>query len=205
MVPFIVMLTVLAGCSFLKPSAGEEHDYLLSSLKSPASTAAQTQSRAYAIRILPVELPAYLQTSDMAVRVGTNELYFAKFNQWAESLETGIRRVLAENLRAAGKEVLTDEPAPNDVKVYTVSVQVLACEAKDMNGQGSVLFEAAWEISATGTPSLSPTRGIFRAAPSPWHPGDYAGLARQLSQALTDFSGTLEQAISEQANDQAGP
>jgi hypothetical protein len=197
------LLAILTGCSFLKPSAGEEHDYLLSPIQSPGSSAAQNRPGAYVVRVLPVEVPEYLQTSDMAVQVGTNEVFFAKFNHWAEPLETGIRRVLVENLRAedSGREVFTDEPAPEGLTVYMISVQVMEFEAKDINGQGSIDFEAAWEISSTG--KSPPIRGFFRAPPLPWHPGDYAGLARQLSQALTDVSRHLDRAISAQAHAQS--
>lgn len=199
-----VILTFLDGCSLLKPApaAGEAQYYLLASGQASKPSVTQTKPAAYAARILPVEVPGYLKTKDMVIRKGTNEIVFLKFNQWAEPLEAGIRRVLVQNLRASheAKVVLTDQPSPAGVKVYVVSVHVSACEAENVNGRGSVLFDADWEISQEGAQAKTLARGVFNPAPSSWRPGDYSGLAGQISAAVAELARNLNQAISEQTD-----
>ncbi|MGH8022677.1 MAG: PqiC family protein [Limisphaerales bacterium] len=198
------ILTVLNGCSFLKPTVARQHLYLLAA-QTPQPETAPAPTQGCIVRILPVEVARYLQTRDMVIRTGTNELFLAKFHEWAEPVAAGVRRVLVETLQGSHgiKEVLTDQPSPTGAKVYNVSVQVSACEATDFNGDGSIVFEAAWEISPSGAPSSPAARGFFRAPARSWHPGDYTGLARQLSGAVADFGRSLNQAISAQAHGRA--
>ena len=194
-----VLLIALNSCSFLKPANGEEHNYLLTPRPSPEPSIEVRPP--CIVRVLPVELPEYLQTSDMVIRTGTNELFFAEFHEWAEPLDAGIRRVLAQNLRGFQgiQEVITDEPSPAHRKLYIISVHILECEGSDTNGRGMILFSAAWEISQGGT-DATPAHGTFRAPPASWHPGDYAGMVTQLSSDVADLSKVLVQAISEHTN-----
>lgn len=189
-----VLLTTLNSCSLFMPVKDDEHDYLITA--EPAPKPATEIKPARIVRVLPVEVPAYLQTSDMVARNG-NEVVFAKSHVWAEPLDAGIRRALVEDLRGHPgiQEVLTDEPPPAHGKPYLISIHVLACEAKVTNGQGSVLFSAAWEISQGGTESTTLAKGIFHAQPTPLHPGDYAVMVSQISNAVADLSGVLAQAM----------
>ena len=195
-----VLLMAFNSCSLLKPVKDEEHDYLLTAQPQREPVARVKPARI--VRVLPVEVPAYLQTSDLVIRTGTNEVVFAKSHQWAEPLDEGIRRVLVQNLRGFRgiEEVLTDEPPPAHRKPYIISIHILTCEANDTNGQGLVLFSAAWELSQGGAEETTVARGVFHAPPSPWRPGDYAGMVSQMSSAIADLSGILAQAISGQTN-----
>ena len=149
------------------------------------------------VRLRPVELANYLQTKDMAVRTGTNEITFALFHRWAEPLDAGIRRVLAQDLRAAPaiRNVITDEPAPAGCSVYTLSVHVLTCEGIRTDHMGSAAFAAVWEITGPGFPGAVLDQGVFRARPASWTPGDYGQLASQTSKSLEEFSDMLVGAI----------
>ena len=200
----VTLLTVLSGCSFLKPANDQAHNYLLTAVPSPEPSA--KVSPPCIVRVLPVEVPNYLQTSDMVIRTGTNEVVFTKFNRWAEPLDAGIRRVLAQNLRGFRgiQEALVDEPSPARPKLYIISVHILECEGSDINGRGSTLFSAAWDISQ-GRTEATLARGVFRAPPASWRPGDYAGMVTQLSSAVADLSGILAQAISRQTGAHGAP
>lgn len=194
-----VLLTTLNSCSLFMPVKDEEHDYLITAQPAPKPTTEVKPARI--VRVLPVEVPAYLQTSDMVARNG-NEVVFAKSHQWAEPLDAGIRRALVEDLRGYPgiQEVLTDEPPPAHGKPYIISIHVLACEAKVTNGQGSVLFSAEWEISQGRPDVTAVAKGVFHAPPTTLHPGDYAVMVSQISDAVADLSGVLAQAISAQTD-----
>ena len=200
-----VLLLAVNSCSFLKPVNTEEHNYLLTARPSPEPSAAEVRPPCI-VRVLPVELPEYLQTSDMVIRTGTNEVIFTKFHQWAEPLDAGIRRVLAQNLRGFRgiQEVLTDEPSPANPRLYIISVHILACEGSDTNDRGSILLSATWEISPGGTEATL-AHGVFHSPPASWHPGDYTAMVSQLSNAVADLSGILVQAISRQTNGLSAP
>ncbi|HEY1788461.1 MAG TPA: PqiC family protein [Verrucomicrobiae bacterium] len=189
------LLVALSGCLSLKPAGGDEHYYLLTGDSSLLASA--RGARPCVVRILPVEVPNYLQTRDMVVRTSSNEMIFATFHQWAEPLDAGVRRVLTEDLRTAPaiREVLTDEPPPANTNVYVISIQILACEGNQTNSQSSVLFKACWEISKS---DRAVARGIFNAQPATWRPGDYNDLAIQLSRAVEDLGKLLNKTISSQ-------
>ncbi len=189
------LLVAVNGCSVLKPAKAQEQDYLLTA-EATSTPAAGQGGRACILRILPVEVPDYLQTRDMAVRTGADQIVFTPYHQWAESLEAGIRRVLAEDLKSSPeiREVLTDEMSPAHTTVEIISVHILTCEGNDTKGQGSVHFKAAWELSRSGTDAVL-AHGVYDAPSAPWHPGDYEDLAGQLSRATAGLSRTLEQAI----------
>lgn len=185
-------LVALTGCSIFRPARGEEHYYLLSSTGVGDSVVTRTRT-ALVVRLLPVEVPDYLQTRDIAVRDGNNEIVFPPFHQWAEPLDAGIRRVLARDLQASSeiREVLTDEPSPADANICVISIHIMVCEGSDINGQGAVLFKAAWSISKFGASANPATRGVFSIPPSLWQPGNYAALAARISRAVAGLAETL--------------
>lgn len=189
-----------AGCTFLKPAQNESHYYILSSAPNAALTGQpEPASRSRLIRLQPVELADYLATKDIAVRYGTNQVAFALFHRWAEPLDSGIRRVLAEDLRAAPGmgEVLIDQPAPRQHPVCRLSIRVLACEGRVTNHLGSVVFEAAWQITGPDPADAILAHGVFRAKPAAWREGDYGQLAALLSHAIEEFSNMLVKNIRE--------
>ncbi|HTV61107.1 MAG TPA: ABC-type transport auxiliary lipoprotein family protein [Verrucomicrobiae bacterium] len=194
------LLALSNGCALFKPVQAEEHYYLLTA-KSLSYVATQGNGRACVVRLLPVEVPDYLQTEDMAVRIGTNQIEFTVYHQWAEPLEAGIRRVIAENLRVSPqiREVLTDEPSPRQEPVYEISAHILACEGNYINGRGFITFGATWEISQSGPQAATLAHGVYYAPLTNWHAGDYGELADQTSQVLNEFSQFLAHTVSEQA------
>lgn len=192
------LAVLTAGCSFLQPAKSESHYYLLAPANPPAVAGHTNAGPAFAVRLRPVELAEFLNTRDMAVRTGENEIRFALYHRWAEPLDAGIRRVLAANLRAEPtvRAVLTDQAPPPHFPVYTISVYVLSCEGASTNHVGSAMFEAFWEITGPDPRNAVIGQGVFRAAPASWTPGDYGQLARELSRALADFGSVLVDTIS---------
>ena len=188
------LLVTLNGCFSLKPASGDQQYYLLTGNSSNSSS--PHTGPGSIVRLLPIEVPDYLQTRNMAVRTGSNEMIFPTFHEWGEPLDAGIRRVLAEDLRASPgiQDVLTDEPPPAGAAVYVILIHILSCEGINTNGHSSILFKAAWEISESG--NVAPfAHGTFNAQPNRWQPGDYSDLAAQLSRAVESLSRELSAAI----------
>ena len=194
----IALLALSNGCALFRPVQAEEHYYLLTA-ESSSHVARQGNGGACVVRLLPVEVPDYLQTKDMAVRIGTNQIVFTVYHQWAEPLEAGIRRVIADNLRVSPqiREVLTDEPSPRHEPVCEISAHILSCEGNYINGKGFITFGATWEISQSGPQAATLAQGVYHAPPTTWHAGDYGELPGQTSAALDGFSQFLAQAVTE--------
>jgi uncharacterized lipoprotein YmbA len=95
-------------------------------------------------------LPGYLQSTRIAVRRGTNEIYYSDYRQWAEHLDKGIQRVLASDLSTLlpSARVISSAWQPGDVKAEVhVSIQRF-----DLDESGEVTLECEWRI-------LSPNGG----------------------------------------------
>ena len=148
----------------------------------------------YRLRIAPIELADYLKRKEMVVRTGTNEILYAVFHRWAEPLDAGIRRVLADDLRAATgiDDLLPDKASQESSPAYTASIRILACEGVHLASQDSVEFVAQWQLTG---PGAFTARGTFRMKPTAWREMDYDDLAHHLSEAVDELSRVLLHAI----------
>lgn len=94
-----LVLSLLAGaaCKATPPT----NFYVLTSLADADAPAAESTERAEKgalIEVGPVELPSYLDQAAIVTRASTNTLAMATFDHWAEPLQDGVARVLAEDL-----------------------------------------------------------------------------------------------------------
>ena len=193
----LLVLAAACGCSLMRPARNTGRFYVLTPVQSPASAPGPDQSRELkcVVWIRPVELAGYLRTKEMVLRHGTNEVSFALYHQWAESLDEGIRRVVGQDLQTGqGISVIPiDQPARGTSAVYTVSLRVLACGGILRGGRGSADFEAAWEVRG---PDAFVRRGQFEMPPAAWDGRDFGALARGLSRGVEGLAGALRQALS---------
>jgi uncharacterized lipoprotein YmbA len=89
-VPLVVVLlgAVATGCSVRLPQT-----YVLS-----ATSAAASPRSGPVVGVGPVTLPAYLDQRSIVVREASGEVRLSRVHQWAEPLQDGVARVIAENL-----------------------------------------------------------------------------------------------------------
>jgi uncharacterized lipoprotein YmbA len=88
----------LAGCVSLKRTP-EARFFVLQSLADPP-TASAGQTPVGLISVEMVRLPGHLERPQLVTWTAPNELKVDEFLRWAEPLEDGITRTLAENLAA---------------------------------------------------------------------------------------------------------
>jgi uncharacterized lipoprotein YmbA len=138
------------------------------------------------VRLESVDVASYLRTKDIGVRTGTNEIIFSNSHQWAEPLNEGIRRVLAENLRRSPsiEQVLTDQMSAPGLPVYSFHVDILACAGSPPLAE----FEAVWQVGAFA-------HGDFRMKSATWNGTDYAALAKRLSEGIEELAEKLIEAL----------
>ena len=89
-----------------KPVAASTTDSRVSASIALTPAPSSTDSTgAVSIGVGPVSVPGYLRRNQIVTRTGDDQMDIAMFHQWAEPLEDGVARVLAEEI---GARVPTD-------------------------------------------------------------------------------------------------
>lgn len=95
--PVLLLVALgLPGCVSLKRTPEARFFYLRSVAEPAAATAAEAQGGLVAV--MPARLPGHLQRPQLVTEVAPGELRVDEFLRWAEPLDEGTTRVLAENL-----------------------------------------------------------------------------------------------------------
>ena len=148
------------------------------------------------MNVKQVELAGYLRARALIVRRGNNEIEFREFARWGEPLESGIGRVLREELIAGGVGAVLVPGARRDNLSYDyiLNVRVLACEG---GVGGAVVFRAVWELTNAqpGSNSAAVAGGEFRPADLRWDGKTEASLTAELSQAVTGLASEISAAL----------
>ena len=146
----------LAGCAVTDPTqfyalsrpvaASPESRVSASIASTPSPTGADTTS-AVSIGVGPVTTPSYLHRSQIVTRTGDDQMHFAMFHRWAEPLDDGIARVLAEEI---GARVPTDRIVMypwRGVVARALQYQVVVVVMRlDGRRGGDVTLDARWRI-----------------------------------------------------------
>lgn len=192
-----LLLASASGCALMRPVQGNTRFYVL--------TAGQPKVRQHAsakedpalclVQVQPVELAAYLRTKEIVIRTGPNEVAFTHAHKWGESLDEGIRRVLAEDLRGSPliEAVSTDDSTTAGAERYVLSVDVLACEGTLNGTRGSARLRVLWRLSDRRGQIVD---GEFQLKPPAWNGQDYGALAKDLSQGIEDLAQVLIEKLS---------
>jgi uncharacterized lipoprotein YmbA len=141
---FIMMgaLAVIMGCASTPPSSF----YVLNSMERQESHQECPDAMRYVtIGIGSIEIPDYLDRSQMVTRSSRNELKVDEFNRWAGSLKENISLVLAENLSLllSTDRVFAHPRVPDDAVNYWVHVEIIHLDAVPGN---MVTMKAHWTI-----------------------------------------------------------
>jgi uncharacterized lipoprotein YmbA len=196
--PLLLALTLsaaLTSCSFLKPAQSTARHFVLTPM--PAPTQAAAGPATIAVGVGKVKLPAYLFSSFLALRRGTNEIEYLQSAVWAERLDTGFQRVLAANLASV---LSTDRIYMSGWQTDDVAAEVyVAIERFDIDATGRGVLVARWRVLSAGGEKIlkSGTGRLSRQGPSP--DAGASGMVDTLSELVADLSRQLGQAIQETA------
>jgi len=149
----LALLILVAGCA--GPPATKI--YLLGDPPNPAPSASKLSGRPIT-QLLPVSVPDYLDTRDILVRSGQNEVKASPTGRWAERLSVGLTRALAAALsaRLSGADIVVDQPIVPPAQQILVDV-----EAFEIKSDGQCLLTARWTIAKAGLHVLHSGRGTF--------------------------------------------
>jgi uncharacterized protein len=158
--------------------------YVLTSLPRAESVPPATGGREISLGIGPVELPQYVNRPQIVMGQQSSELQSAASAQWAEPLQDGFTRVLAENLSLL---LTTDRVALFPWKTFVPEYQIVV-EVTHFLGQtgGAVSLVALWSIlTKDGREALVSKKSSFRETTGS---SEYAALAAAMSRTVAALS-----------------
>lgn len=143
---------ITQSCVNLKPRENETRFFVLGTPAIEESSVVRAGGEGVVIGLRRLELASYLDTPQIVVRIGTNEIQFSDTHRWGEDLAQSINRVVAD--------LITENPAVQYVDIvpwsagtshdYVVEIVVDKFEGY-LTSAGSPLImaahmEANWQI-----------------------------------------------------------
>lgn len=180
----------LAGCSLLPtPKKDPTRFYVLTG---PTATELNTGYKKGHLKVgvRSVTVAPYLDGKTMIVRRGPNEIDYRDYARWAEPLATGINRMLVARLHLSDRvQRVFPQPFPFDTtRDVDLQVSVLRCEGLvKADGTATISFMCGIELVRAGEQAGAGEvllREVYEAPETPWQEGDYAELARRLSEEV---------------------
>ncbi len=138
----------LGGCLSLKRTP-EARFFTLRSVLEPAEAAPVATRPGSQVGLLPVLVPGHLERPQLVTWAGPGELRIDEYLRWAEPLDEGIARTLAEDLDAllpAHPVIRSPWPAPV-VPFCRVRVELRVFGPQE---SGAVVLEGRWAVLPTG-------------------------------------------------------
>ena len=183
----LLFLSFFTGCKNFRPVEDLNRFYVLS-----AATKASTEGRANQnlnIGVAPVDLPGYLQSTRIAIRRGTNEIYYSENRQWAEHLDKGIQRVLASDLSSQlpSARMITSAWQPGDVK----SEIHITIQRFELDDSGLATLECEWRIVSPDNASVLRLDRALITKKGPPLATNPTGAVSSLSQTLGELSNQI--------------
>jgi uncharacterized lipoprotein YmbA len=134
---YTLIFAILAGCAGPEP-----HIYVLDAAGKPASGVRSDTGRML-VELKPVLVPDYLDSTDILLRTGSNELTASRTGVWGERLSAGITRALAADLvRLLPRATVVARPPPAQ-PARQILVDVTGLQAR---AQGDCVLTARWTI-----------------------------------------------------------
>jgi uncharacterized protein len=128
----------VAACSMSGPPPSE---YVLGSMPAATRTTLR-QTELPVVEVKRVQLPDYLDTTDMFERRGS-ELVSRSTGRWGERLSVGVNRALTASLAARLPHMVVTATPPVDRPAWQILVDVSAFEAR---ADHNVVLVAHWSI-----------------------------------------------------------
>ena len=183
---------LVAVCAIAACAAGcrtpPSHLYTLS--QAPASGAAAAPLDV-AIVVGPVSIPAIVDTPQIVVATGPNEVWQDEFNRWASPLQANIANVVARDLSAilGSARVTLVQEGLRGKPDYQVAIAVQTFES--VPGDAATL-SAVWTVRRTKDDRIETGRSNLHESAQP---KGYDALVAAHSRALTRLSQDIADAI----------
>ncbi len=187
---------VLGGC--FAGSSPPSRFYTLSSLRKADHEvpAASSNNKTLLVAVGPVRVPDYLDRPEIITRSGQNEINVNEFHRWSGSLESGISRVLIENL----SELLPHDrfsivrwsPSQTDMPIaYRLTLDIVSFDAAP---GGIASLDSNWAIYGGAKEIVLTRKSSVREKIGG---SDVAGVVSGMSRAVEDLSREIASAVIE--------
>ena len=173
------------GCSVFEPKPDPSRFYVLRSASAASVPATAPSENSAVLRIGPGRVATYLESTVLLTADGNNRVVPLPFHHWAEPLEQGIARVLAEELRR--KLPTVSVVAAYDPAASIATAQLIYEVTRFEGAPGrDVLLETTWTLQRGNQKQVqSPQR--FTIAATSANEG-VEGYVARLSQAVAQWS-----------------
>jgi hypothetical protein len=144
----VLAAALLAGCSVLSPKPDLARTYRLDALSAKISPAPPPDPT-LALAVFPVDVAGYLDRPQMVTVVQGGQVNLDEYHRWAEPLESGFSRVLAQDigLLSDSTHVAAFPLAPGFGQEFEVYAQV---QQFDGTPGGNVTLRVSWRITGPG-------------------------------------------------------
>jgi uncharacterized protein len=180
-----IALLGLSGCLSSPPP----RTYILG-YPADAETVTRTEPLRPVVEVKPVSVPDYLDTRDILVRTGANELVASPNGRWGDRLSVGITRALTAALakRLPNMDVTAAQPISPAAQQVVVDVDTF-----EIREGGPCLVGARWSI-VNGRGRQSATSDYARFAVDANGRND-AAVAAAMTQAVDRFADRIASAL----------
>lgn len=183
-----LVIGIVAGISLAGCTGSEKSNfYLLDPLVRFSPTPTHNDSVDISLGIGPVTIPEYLNRPQIVTRSSPYEIDIAEFDRWAETLDTSIPRVIAENLSVLlATDRISFYPWQKKTPEYQLLIEIIQF---DGSLPGNVEFSARWTLLKGGLETR-----IYRKMFTDKKPiagQGYPGLVSAMSFVLYDLSREL--------------
>jgi uncharacterized lipoprotein YmbA len=169
----------LNSCSLPQAQPDLTRFYILTAGAKENATPASEPTKVF---LRAVNVPEFLRGRMFVVKTGENQVSFIDEARWAEPLEAGLHRVIAENLVRQGLRCV---PRASEEHAFEITVWVKSCEG--LAGKGAARLAARIEVTKTGAEPTIVAHDDFVAEVAGWDGKDYGQLAAKLSEAAGEL------------------
>lgn len=172
------LITAFLGCRSMTPPVTY---YTLSSISGQTAAADAHGDLVLTIGIRPVELPGYINRTQMVTRKGPHQLSIASLHRWADYPDRLVQQLLEENLQTLlPRARVVNSPWPVGLKPdVTISFRFLELIG---SADKKMLLSAVWDIA--GGASLGEVQSHRLALAEPLPGSGFDDLAAAHSRVL---------------------
>jgi uncharacterized protein len=180
--------TIAAACGpVLAPQPDMTKFYTLS----PIDNAGAAEPMPISIGIGPINLPAYLDRTEVVTRSGPNEMKVSQNNRWAEPLTTNFNRTLNEDLsRLLGPRQIVQYPwYASNMPDFQIEIIVYRFET---DAKGNAVLAGKWTIRNPRDQKILDSSDMnIKEAAGAGDPAGVAALSLALSQLSQEIAATI--------------
>jgi uncharacterized lipoprotein YmbA len=187
----------LAACR----SVEDPTKYYVLSPTSPPEPTPRAASSSTAIGVGPVLIPGYLDRVQIVTRGAEDEVELSPYHRWAEPIESGIAKVVADNLALlVGSERIAVFPWRGGVaRLLDYQVVIVVLRFEGAPGR-QVTLDARWRLLGKAGQELVLKRSTIN---EPVIAEGYQPLVRGMNQALAALAREIAAEIQSHASTQA--